>query len=143
MEVVRSLQEGSRYTLWYPFQASRTFFLVLAGTMEAWWKDNGHGVMGLPRAVLVKRLEVHSSPRSVVLLGDHNHPVTPGSWGAGGDLLYHSNSLVPVEPGLHLLLPVEGDGAVSCHRLGSLLSEYLERWAVHLGERLALTTVEG
>ena len=40
MKVVRSLQEGSRYTLWYPFQASRTVFLVPAGTMVAWWKGD-------------------------------------------------------------------------------------------------------
>ena len=55
-----------------------------------------------------------------------------------------SGALIPVQPSLDLLVPMDGngDGAVTGYGLDTLLDMDLDRWPVYGWQRLTLTCVE-
>ena len=117
---------------------------VGVGGHHAGLVEGGHRVVCLPGAVLVQRHKVHCPPGCVVFFRDAHHLMTPCGGCATGDLLYHTDGLIPVEARLDLLLPMErnGDRAVTGHWLCTLLEVNLDRWPVHSRQGLALATVE-
>ena len=72
-------------------------------------------MVGLSGGVLVERLEVYGPPERSVLLGADHHSVAPSDGCAQGDLFQYAEADIPVQPCLHLLLPVDryGDGGVA------------------------------
>ena len=68
--------------------------------------EGGLSVVRLPGRVLVELLKVNGTPEGPVLLGVDYHSVAPGVRGPQGNLLQDSQADVPVEAGLHLVLPV-------------------------------------
>ena len=71
--------------------------------------------------------------------------MTPGYWGANGDLFDDPEATVLVQAGLDIGLPVnwDGDGRVMCRwcRLG--VDHQAQRWTFHGGQSLVCAHVEG
>ena len=78
------------------------------------------GVVGLPGGTSVEGLEIHSPSRLPVVLCANNHAMTPGDRGASWYLLDDAHTVVLVDAGLHVALPVnlDIDRCVACNRLG-------------------------
>ena len=71
--------------------------------------EGGLTVVCLPGSVLVKLLDIDSSPERPVLLGADHHAVAPSVQGSQGDMLQHAQADISVQPCLHFILPVDGD----------------------------------
>ena len=104
MKVVASWASGDMGRLWQPFQASNMVFLVRGRTVETWLK--GDSVWWVSQSVAWL-----SFCRSTVLLGSHHfwgyyHARAPDGWGALRDRLNDPQADIPIQVGLHCLLPV-------------------------------------
>ena len=104
----------------------------------------GLSVVCLPCGVLAKLLEVNGSPERPILFGTNDHAMTPSVWGAHGDLFQYSEADIPVETGLHLVLPVDGNGngCVAGFGDGGGVNVEAQWGARHHGEGLMLTNIE-
>ena len=86
--------------------------------------EGGLAVVRFPGGMLVKLLEIDSSPERPVLFGADHHAVAPSVRGSQGDLLQHAQADISVQPCLHFILPVDGDaGGGLGTAVGSMLRE--------------------
>ena len=103
-------------------------------------------MVGLPGAVVIDGLVVDDSSGRSIMLRGYDHPTEPAGGLIDRHSLQYAEPDVPVQPGLHLVGPVYGDGGrgVHSHWLGRLVHEQPHGWAVlHEGERLPLAYIEG
>ena len=101
--------------------------------------------MGLPGAVVINRLVVYHSSWGPIMLGGDDHTGTPAGGLVHRHSLQHTEPDVPIQPGLHLVGPVYGDGGGGVHGywLGILVHEQPHGWAVlHEGKGLPFAYIE-
>lgn len=105
MNVVRCRSSGWMGTLWYPFQASKTYFFVPWGTRLAWWNCE-KGVMGFACRVYVKWLKIYHAARFAIFLCAEHHAMAPCYRFTDGRRLYNSKPHVLIMSCLDILLPM-------------------------------------
>ena len=104
----------------------------------------GLAVVRFPGGVLVKLLEIDSSPERPVLFGADHHAGAPSVRGSQEDLLQHAQVDISVQPCLHFILPVDGDAGGGVTGFGDCcgVNAQGEQWASHHWEWLMFTYVE-